>query len=77
MLTPKQLEEMGVAQVSYPRLLTTASLKGMINAIQVLKGEVIEGNRVVDRPDLLVSFEELNSLMGFEALDELERSFVG
>ena len=76
LLTPKQLEEMGVAQVSYPRLLTTAALKGMLNAMAVFKEEVIDGNRVADRPDLLASFEELNSLMGFELLDELERSFA-
>jgi 2-methylisocitrate lyase-like PEP mutase family enzyme len=76
LLTPKQLEEMGVAQVSYPRLLTTAALRGMLNAMQVLKDEVIEKNRVVDRPDLLASFDELNELMGFDTLDELEQRFA-
>ena len=76
LLTPKQLEEMGVAQVSYPRLLTTAALRGMLNAMQVLKDEVIEKNRVVDRADLLASFDELNELMGFDTLDELEQRFA-
>lgn len=76
LLTPKQLEDMGVAQVSYPRLLTTAALRGMQNAMQVFKDEVIGRNQVVDRPDLLASFEELNSLMGFDTLEELERSFA-
>ena len=33
-------------------------------------------NKVVDRPDLLVSFDELNELMGFDALDELEERFA-
>ena len=76
LLTPKQLEEMGVAQVSYPPLLTTAALRGMLNAMQVLKDEVIEKNRVVDRADLLASFDELNELMGFDTLDELEQRFA-
>lgn len=76
LLTPRQLEEMGVAQVSYPRLLTTAALRGMLNAMQVFRDEVIEKNRVVDRPDLLASFDELNELMGFDTLDELERRFA-
>jgi 2-methylisocitrate lyase-like PEP mutase family enzyme len=76
LLTPKQLEEMGVAQVSYPRLLTTAALRGMLNAMQVLKDEVIDNNRVVDRPDLLASFDELNELMGFDTLQELEDRFA-
>src|SRR5688572_6252771 len=76
LLTPKQLEEMGVAQVSYPRLLSTAGLRGMLNAMQVLKDEVIERNQVVDRPDLLVSFDELNTLMGYDTLEELEACFA-
>jgi 2-methylisocitrate lyase-like PEP mutase family enzyme len=76
LLSPKQLEEMGVAQVSYPRLLTTAALKGMLNAMAVFKDEVIDRNKVVDRPDLLASFDELNELMGFDTLDELERRFA-
>jgi len=76
LLTPKQLEEMGVAQVSYPRLLTTAALKGMMNAMQVFKDEVVDKHNVVDRPDLLTSFDELNDLMGYEELEELERRFA-
>jgi 2-methylisocitrate lyase-like PEP mutase family enzyme len=75
LLTPRQLEDMGVAQVSYPRLLSTAALKGMMNAMQVFKDEVIDKDRVVDRPDLLTSFDELNDLMGYELLEALESRF--
>ena len=75
LMSPKQLEDMGVAQVSYPRLLSTAALKGMMNAMQVFMGEVVGKNHVIDRPDLLVSFEELNELMGMGKLDELEKRF--
>ena len=75
LMSPKQLEEMGVAQVSYPRLLSTAALKGMMNAMQVFMGEVVGKNHVIDRPDLLASFEELNDLMGMAKLDELEKRF--
>jgi len=76
LMSPKQLEEMGVAQVSYPRLLSTAALKGMMNAMQVFMGEVVGKNNVIDRPDLLASFEELNELMGIAKLDELEKRFA-
>jgi 2-methylisocitrate lyase-like PEP mutase family enzyme len=76
LLTPKQLEEMGVAQVSYPRMLTTAALKGMQNAMKVFMEEVVGKNTVVDRPDLLASFEELNGLMGLDSLAELEERFA-
>jgi 2-methylisocitrate lyase-like PEP mutase family enzyme len=76
LMTPKELEALGVAVVSYPRLLSTAALKGMMNAMAVFKEEVLRGNRVVDRPDLQASFEELNDLMGMAELDELERRFT-
>jgi 2-methylisocitrate lyase-like PEP mutase family enzyme len=77
LMTPKELQALGVAAVSYPRLLSTAALRGMMNAMAVFKDEVLAKNRVVDRPDLLVSFEELNDLMGMARLDELERRFTG
>ena len=76
LLTPKQLEEMDVAQVSYPRLLTTAALKGMFNAMRVFKDGGDRSKRVVDRLDLLASFDQLNALMGFDMLEELEWGFA-
>jgi 2-methylisocitrate lyase-like PEP mutase family enzyme len=75
LLTPRQLHDMGVKQVTYPRLLSTAALKGMTNAMMVFRGELVEKNELVDRPDLLVSFDELNDLMGLPELDRLEKSF--
>ncbi|MGH8640888.1 MAG: isocitrate lyase/PEP mutase family protein [Burkholderiales bacterium] len=77
LMTPKELEALGVAVVSYPRMLTTAALRGMMNAMAAFKDEVIGRNRVTERPDLQVSFEELNDLMGMGELDELERRFMG
>jgi len=68
---------MGVAQISYPRLLTSAALKGMQNALAVFKQEVVERSQVVDRPDLMASFDEINDLTGLPFLDELERRFTG
>src|SRR5512141_1917456 len=63
LMSPKQLQDIGVAGVSYPRILSTAALKGMMNAMAVFKEEVVKNNRVIDRPDLLASFDELNDLM--------------
>jgi 2-methylisocitrate lyase-like PEP mutase family enzyme len=77
LMTPKELEALGVAVVSYPRLLTTAALRGMMNAMAVFKEEVVGKHHVVDRTDLQVSFEEINDLMGMAELDELERRFIG
>jgi 2-methylisocitrate lyase-like PEP mutase family enzyme len=75
LLSAKQLEDMGVKAVSFPRLLTSAAIQGMKNALAVL-GKSIEEGRVIDRPDLLVSFDELNDLMGIRQIKALERSFA-
>ena len=77
LMTPKELQALGVAVVSYPRLLTTAALRGMMNAMKVFKDEVMEKEKLVARDDLQVSFEELNDLMGMQELDELERRYAG
>jgi 2-methylisocitrate lyase-like PEP mutase family enzyme len=77
LMSPKQLQDIGVAGVSYPRLLTTAALRGMMNALEVFQEEVVGKNRVVDRTDLQVGFEELNDLMGMKILDDMERRYTG
>ena len=61
--------------VSYPRMLTAAAIQGMKNALAVLGQSIAEG-RVIDRPDLLVPFDELNELMGLKQLRALEQSFA-
>jgi hypothetical protein len=40
-------------------------------------GQSIEEGRVIDRPDLLVSFAEINELTGMPTLKQLEKSFTG
>jgi len=77
LLSPKQMQDLGVAQVSYPRLLSTAALMGMMKAMKVFQDEYLGENRVVDRPDLQVGFDELNDLMGMGFLDELESRYTG
>ena len=76
LMSPRELQHLGVGGVSYPRILSTAALKGMMNAMAVFKEEVVKNNRVVDRPDLLASFDELNDLMGMKELDVLEKKFA-
>jgi 2-methylisocitrate lyase-like PEP mutase family enzyme len=75
LLSTKQLEDMGVKAVSFPRMLTAAAIQGMKNALAVL-GQSIEEGRVIDRPDLLVPFGELNDLMGLGQIRALERSLA-
>jgi 2-methylisocitrate lyase-like PEP mutase family enzyme len=75
LLSTRQLEDMGVKAVSFPRMLTAAAIQGMKNALAVL-GQSIEEGRVIDRPDLLVPFGELNELMGLKQLEALQKSFA-
>jgi 2-methylisocitrate lyase-like PEP mutase family enzyme len=71
LVTPKQLEALGVATVSYARMLTSAALRGMINALEAF-APTITADTPAQRPDLLVPFGELNELMGLNELEALE-----
>ena len=71
LVTPKQLEALGVATVSYARMLTSAALRGMINALEAF-APTITAATPAQRPDLLVPFGELNELMGLQELEALE-----
>lgn len=75
LIHPRRLQEVGVAQVSYPRLLTTAALKGMQNAMAAF-GPMLESGETVDRPDLLSSFKEISELMGLSSITEMEKRFA-
>ncbi len=77
LIGPKDLQAMGVAAVIYPRLLTSAALRGMMNAMDAFKEEVIVNNGTPDRVDLMISFEELNEITGMAQLDALEARYSG
>jgi len=71
LIHPSRLQEIGVSMVSYPRLISTGAVRGMMNAMDALD-VMIKGDQPVERPDLLVPFKELNKLVGIDYLDELE-----
>lgn len=75
LLSPRQLQEMGVAVAIYPRMLTAAALRGMMHAMAAL-AQSIETGEVVDRSDLVVPFDELNDLIGLGEIKALERRFL-
>jgi 2-methylisocitrate lyase-like PEP mutase family enzyme len=75
LLSPGQLQELGVAVMIAPRLLTAAAARGIERALDALK-ESMRSGVVVERPELLFSFEEIHDLMGFEDIQELERRFL-
>lgn len=69
------LEAIGVARVSVPRMLPAAAIMGMRSALGLLKGS-IESGTVIDRPDLLVGVDEINRLVGDDAVTKLEQRFL-
>src|SRR5450631_2389757 len=75
LLSAKQLQDLGVAVVIYPRMLTACALMGMKRGLELLR-QSLDSGKVVDRPDALVSFEELHDIMGMEEIEGLERRFL-
>jgi 2-methylisocitrate lyase-like PEP mutase family enzyme len=75
LMTPRQLQDLGVAAVSYARMLTSAALRGMMNALDAF-APTITAEKPTTRPDLMVTFDELNKLLGMDQLDEIERGFL-
>ena len=64
-----------MAVVIYPRLLTACALRGMQHGLALLQ-QSLDTGKVVDRPDALVSFEELHDIMGMHEVEELEQRFL-
>ena len=54
---------------------TLCALTGMKTALGILK-ESIETKSLIERPDLVSSFEEINSLTGIDMLNELEERYA-
>jgi 2-methylisocitrate lyase-like PEP mutase family enzyme len=75
LLSAAQLQELGVAVVIYPRLLTACAVMGMQRGLDLLQQSIASG-KVVDRPDALVSFEELHDILGMREIEAMERRFL-
>jgi len=75
LLSAAQLQDLGVAVVIYPRLLTACALRGMQQGLALLR-QSLDSGQAVDRPDALVSFEELHDIMGMAEVEALEQQFL-
>ena len=70
-----RLKELGVRRVSLPRMLPAAAIKAMQEALSVMRG-VMETGIPADRSDLLVGIDEIWKLMGFPAMQALEKQLL-
>ena len=75
LMSPRQLQALGVAVVIWPRLLTAAAIRGMQRALEAAQ-ETLRSGEPVDRPDLVAGFEELNTLMGFDEFKKMEQRYT-
>ncbi len=75
LVSPQVLEEMGVAVVEYPRMLTASAVRGMQHALAAF-AEAREQREPLERPDLLISMDEICELMGLPEIHELEQRYL-
>jgi 2-methylisocitrate lyase-like PEP mutase family enzyme len=75
LIAPARLQALGVAVVIYPRLLTACAIRGMQHGITALH-DAMQRLTLLERPELAVSFEELNALVGFAELQARERRYA-
>jgi 2-methylisocitrate lyase-like PEP mutase family enzyme len=75
LISPQRLAELGVRVVIYPRLLTSCAIKGMQNGLAALQ-QATHSKEPIERPELLLGFEELNTVVGFDEFKALERKLA-
>lgn len=74
LLSPHQLEEMGVDAVIYPRLITAAAAMGMREALESLQ-ESTDSKGPYEDPDKVFSWEEYMDLINMERVEEREERY--
>lgn len=71
----RTLKAWGVRRVSLPRMLPAAAIKGMTEALRVMK-DSIESGKAAHRPDLLVGIAEIMKLMDYDGARSLEAKLL-
>ncbi|MEC7538523.1 MAG: carboxyvinyl-carboxyphosphonate phosphorylmutase, partial [Pseudomonadota bacterium] len=61
--------------VIYPRLLTGAAIVGMTRALEGLQ-TAMASEEVIEKPELVASFEDILDLTKFEFLTGLEKKYA-
>ncbi|MBG03245.1 MAG: carboxyvinyl-carboxyphosphonate phosphorylmutase [Rhodospirillaceae bacterium] len=75
LISAKRLEAIGVGAVIYPRLLTGAAIVGMTRALEGLQ-TAMASEEVIEKPELVASFEDILDLTKFEFLTGLEKKYA-
>ena len=75
LISAARLEEMGVAVVIYPRLITAAATAGMKRGLEELT-TAVETREEHEAPDAVVDWGYYTDLLGKPAVDDLEGRFT-
>jgi len=75
LIPAKELEDLGVDSVIYPRLITAAATKGMKDALESLE-TAVETHDEYQEPDKLVSWDYYMDLIGQPEMQRLEQEFA-
>jgi 2-methylisocitrate lyase-like PEP mutase family enzyme len=70
-----RLKALGVRRISLPRMLPGAAIRGMSNALSMMK-QVIATGEPVDHPELVAGIEEITGLMGYSEMRSLEAKLL-
>lgn len=66
-----RLKALGVRRISLPRMLPGAAIRGMSNALEMMK-QVIATGEPVDHPEMVAGIDEITALMGYSEMRALE-----
>lgn len=75
LIPAKELEDLGVNSVIYPRLITAAATKGMKDALESLE-TAVETHDEYQEPDKVVSWDYYMDLIGQPEMQRLEQEFA-
>ena len=75
LISYKRLEQIGVARVTVPRLISASAIAGMTLGLQALL-DCVDQDVMTERPDLVASMEEITALVGYEKVAKLEEEFM-
>jgi 2-methylisocitrate lyase-like PEP mutase family enzyme len=71
----KRLQDLGVSRVTFPRMTMAAALTGMKKAFDAIL-ESIKREQIIERPDLVLGFENMTDMLGYSDMQELEKRFA-
>jgi 2-methylisocitrate lyase-like PEP mutase family enzyme len=69
------LRALGVRWVSLSRMLPAAAIRGMSQALKVMR-EAMEEESIIERPDLVADMSTITDLMGYAEYLDIERRFL-